>query len=50
MGYTKLDINQLNGDIYRQFDEGQKTDVRVSSDGTETFSIFMELGTDGNRV
>lgn len=50
VGYTELDIDQLNADIYRQFDESQKTDVRVSADGTETFSIFMELGTDKKRT
>ena len=35
----------LNADIYRQFDEALKTDVRVAEDGTESFSVFMELGT-----
>ena len=34
-----------NTDIYRQFDEAFKTDVRVAEDGTESFSVFMELGT-----
>lgn len=34
-----------NADIYRQFDEALKTDVRVAEDGTESFSVFMELGT-----
>lgn len=45
VGYTEQDSLALNADIYRQFDEAAKVDVRVSEDGTESFSIFMELGT-----
>lgn len=45
VGYTEKDSLALNADIYRQFDEAEKVDVRVSEDGTESFSIFMELGT-----
>lgn len=45
VGYTEKDSLALNADIYRQFDEATKVDVRVSEDGTESFSIFMELGT-----
>lgn len=45
VGYTEQDGLALNADIYRQFDEAEKVDVRVSEDGTENFSIFMELGT-----
>ena len=45
VGYTEQDSLALNADIYRQFDEAEKVDVRVSEDGTESFSIFMELGT-----
>lgn len=45
VGYTEQDGLALNADIYRQFDEAEKVDVRVSKDGTENFSIFMELGT-----
>ena len=45
VGYTEQDSLALNADIYRQFDEAEKVDVRVSKDGTENFSIFMELGT-----
>lgn len=44
VGYTEQDSLALNADIYRQFDEAAKVDVRVSEDGTESFSIFMELG------
>lgn len=36
---------KLNADVYHQFDEALKTDVRIADDGTESFSIFMELGT-----
>ena len=45
VGYTEKDGLLLNADIYQQFDETLKTDVRVAEDGTESFSIFMELGT-----
>ena len=45
VGYTEQDSLTLNADIYRQFDEAEKVDVRVSEDGMESFSIFMELGT-----
>ena len=45
VGYTEQDSLALNADIYRQFDEAAKVDIRVSEDGTESFSIFMELGT-----
>lgn len=44
VGYTEKDGLLLNVDIYQQFDEALKTDVRVAEDGTESFSIFMELG------
>ena len=45
VGYTEKDGMLLNADIYRQFKEALKTDVRVAEDGTESFSVFMELGT-----
>ena len=45
VGYTEKDGMLLNADIYRQFNEALKTDVRVAEDGTESFSVFMELGT-----
>lgn len=45
VGYTEQDSLALNADIYRQFDEAEKVDIRVSEDGTESFSIFMKLGT-----
>lgn len=44
-GYAEQDAERLNADIYRQFDESRKTDVRTAADGSERFSIFMELGT-----
>lgn len=45
VGYSEQDVMKLNADIYQQFDEALKTDVRIADDGTESFSIFMELGT-----
>lgn len=45
VGYSGQDAMKLNADIYQQFDEALKTDVRIADDGTESFSIFMELGT-----
>ena len=44
-GYTEQDGMLLNADIYQQFDDSLKTDIRIAEDGTESFSIFMELGT-----
>ncbi len=44
VGYSEQDGMRLNADIYQQFDEILKTDVRVSENGTEDFSIFMNLG------
>lgn len=44
VGYSEQDGSRLNADIYQQFDEAQKTDIRTAEDGTESFSIFMELG------
>ena len=45
VGYSEQDGMRLNADMYQQFDESLKTDIRSSEDGTESFSIFMELGT-----
>lgn len=50
VGYTEKDGLLLNADIYQQFDEALKTDVRVAEDGTERFSIFMELGTTEKKI
>ena len=44
-GYSGQDAMKLNADIYQQFDAALKTDVRIADDGTESFSIFIELGT-----
>ncbi len=44
VGYSEQDGMRLNADIYQQFDEILKTDVRISENGTEDFSIFMNLG------
>lgn len=40
----------MNADIYQQFDEARKTDIRTTEDGTESFSIFMELGTTDKKT
>lgn len=45
VGYSEQSGALLNTDIYQQFDESLKTDVRIAEDGTESFSIFMDLGT-----
>lgn len=44
VGYSETDTERLNRDIYQQFDESLKEDIRILDDGTEAFSIFMELG------
>lgn len=43
-GYSVGDSQLLNSDIYAQYDEAHKTDVRLLDDGTERFSIYMQLG------
>ena len=48
-GYSETDTERLNRDIYQQFDESLKVDIRILDDGTEAFSIFMELGTTGKK-
>ena len=50
VGYSVQDSALLNADIYQQFDESQKTDVRMEPDGTESFSIFMKLGVTKKRT
>ena len=50
VGYSEQDGSRLNADIYQQFDEAQKTDVRTAEDGAESFSIFMELGTTDKKT
>ena len=49
-GYTEQDGALLNADIYQQFDDSLKTDIRIAEDGTESFSIFMELGTTDRKT
>ena len=49
-GYSEADTERLNLDIYQQFDESLKEDVRILDDGTEAFSIFMELGTTDKKM
>lgn len=50
VGYTEQDGAILNTDIYKQFNDALKTDIRIADDGTESFSIFMELGTTKKRT
>lgn len=49
-GYSETDPERLNLDIYQQFDESLKEDIRILDDGTEAFSIFMELGTTDKKM
>lgn len=49
-GYSEQDAMKLNADIYEQFDEARKTDVRTSKDGAEDFSIFMQLGVNKEKT
>ena len=49
-GYSEADTERLNLDIYQQFDESLKEDVRILDNGTEAFSIFMELGTTDKKM
>ena len=49
-GYSEADTERLNLDIYQQFDESLKEDIRILDDGTEAFSIFMELGTTDKKM
>ena len=49
-GYSETDTERLNLDIYQQFDESLKEDIRILDDGTEAFSIFMELGTTDKKM
>ena len=50
VGNKEQDGAILNTDIYKQFDDALKTDIRIADDGTESFSIFMELGTTKKRT
>lgn len=50
VGYSETDTERLNRDIYQQFDESLKEDIRILDDGTEAFSIFMELGTTDKKT
>ena len=50
VGYSEQDGSRLNANIYQQFDEARKTDIRTAEDGTESFSIFMELGTTDKKT
>lgn len=44
VGYKESDYERLFDDIESNFDTSKITDVKKSSDGTEDFSIFMDLG------
>lgn len=44
VGYTEQDVQQLAADIHAQYAEEKRVDVKTAENGTEKFSIFMELG------
>lgn len=44
VGYSENDIKRLFNDIAINYNENKITDVRKNSNGTEDFSIFMNLG------
>ena len=44
VGYKQNDYERLFDDIESNFDTSKITDVKKSSDGTEDFSFFMNLG------
>lgn len=44
VGYKESDYERLFDDIESKFDTSKLTDVKKNSDGTEDFSIFMDLG------
>ncbi len=44
VGYKESDYERLFDDIESKFDVSKITDVKKNSDGTEDFSVFMDLG------
>lgn len=44
VGYTEQDVEQLAADIYAQYAEEKRVDFKTADNGTEKFSVFMELG------
>lgn len=49
VGYTENDVLQLRYDIARQFDMQKAQDFRKLQDGSEKFSMYMQLGIDGKE-
>ncbi len=48
-GYTEKSGKRLRSDILAQYDENKAVDRKRLTDGTERFSIFMELGVGQKR-
>lgn len=44
VGYSDSDYEKLFDDISSEFDESKAVDIKKNTDGTEDFSIFMNLG------
>ncbi len=44
VGYSEGDYERLFDDIVAEFDKRKAVDIRKNTDGTEDFSIFMDLG------
>ncbi|MGN1085415.1 MAG: phage minor head protein [Porcipelethomonas sp.] len=44
VGYSDSDYEKLFDDISSEFDESKAVDIKKNADGTEDFSIFMNLG------
>lgn len=44
VGYTEKDTAQLAADIAAQYNEDKRVDFKIADNGTEKFSVFMELG------
>ncbi len=49
VGYTKNDFEKLQEDLLNGFDYRKATDKKKSDNGSEKFSIFMELGVDKKK-
>lgn len=49
VGYTEQDIEKLATDIFEQYDEEKRTDVRAKDDGAESFVVYMQLGKEDRK-
>lgn len=49
VGYTENDFEHLFNDIVAGYDKKKMVDIRKNMDGTEDFSIFMDLGTQNKK-